>query len=195
MGDKKNNKDIFPPMKFNLKFNNGEIGDPATSWERKLSEMTSFFEDNESFNEIIQEKDPVIYKVYEFKMPEETGHLNPVTTVLYPGLVGKEFFMTKGHYHAKRFTAEIYWILSGNGVLLMQTDDNQSSYIVFKKGDLLYIPPCWAHRMVNTSLHDPLIFYGVYPADSGHDYGTITKTGFINKVIYDKDSENGFIIV
>ena len=195
MVDKKSNKSIILPMKFNVNFITGEIEEPATCWERKLSEMIGIFEDTESFNIKIHSEDPIIYKVFEYKMPEEAGHLNPVTTVLYPGLVGKEFFMTKGHYHANRFTAEIYWVLSGRGVLLMQTFDNQSEYILFKKGDLLYIPPGWAHRMVNTSPEISLIFYGVYPADSGHDYNTITKKDFINKVIYNKDTENGFKIV
>ncbi len=195
MADNTCTEGVYSPLKLALDFNTGELNQPATSWERKLSEMRGFYQDQDQFNAMTVGEDPMVYKVYEYKLPEINGHLNPVTTVLYPGLVGDEFFMTKGHYHEKKHTAEIYWVLSGRGVLLMQTDDYTSEHIVFNNGDLLYIPPCWAHRMVNTSLEESLVFYGVYPADSGHDYGTIDKTGFVNKVIFDASAKNNFQIV
>ena len=184
----------FKPIKFNLNPKNGIISKPANVWSRNLSEMKGFFIDSKKQNDILKNSNPVIYEVFEYKMPEKNGHLNPVTTVLYPGKVGNEFFMTKGHYHANRFRAEVYFILQGKGVLLMQTDDGQSNYQIFQKNDLLYIPPCWAHRMVNTSFDENLVFYGVYPSDSGHDYGTIEESGFINKVLF-CSSKDGFKVI
>ena len=63
----------------------------------------------------------VIYTVYEHELPKKEGHLIPVTTILHAGRVRDQFFMTKGHYHEKRGTAEVYVILNGVGVLIMGT--------------------------------------------------------------------------
>ena len=40
---------------------------------------------------------------------------------LYPGTVGDECFMTKGHYHAVPATAEVYLCLRGRGRMMMKT--------------------------------------------------------------------------
>jgi glucose-6-phosphate isomerase len=36
---------------------------------------------------------------------------------------------------------------------------------------------------VNTS-EEPLVFFAVYPGQAGHDYGTIEKTGFPQRVLH-----------
>ena len=49
--------------------------------------------------------------------------------------------------------------------------------------------------MVNVSNADPLVFYGVYPANAGHDYKAIAKEGFIKKVVFDNNNEKNYKIV
>jgi len=48
---------------------------------------------------------------------------------------------------------------------------------------VLYVPPRWAHRSVNTSDKEDLVTFFVYPGDAGHDYGSIEKQGFRKLVI------------
>ncbi|MBA7557595.1 Glucose-6-phosphate isomerase [subsurface metagenome] len=84
--------------------------------------------------------------------------------------------MTKGHFHKKKDTAEIYLTLKGRGKLVMQTPEQKSRILDMEEGSVSYIPPCWAHKTVNIG-NEPLIFFGVYRGDAGHNYGTIEKKG------------------
>ena len=55
-------------------------------------------------------------------------------------------------------------------------------YEELKKGDALYVPGRWAHRSVNVG-SEPLVMFFVYPANAGHDYGTIESKGFRKLVV------------
>jgi glucose-6-phosphate isomerase len=190
-----NPEKLFYPFKSNLDFLSGALEKGAKCWNRKLSEMIEIYSEHNQSLSLLESEDTIVYKVYEYEMPKEQGHLIPVTTILYPGRVGDQFFMTKGHYHEEKGTAEVYLIISGEGVLLMQTEKGDYKEIYYSKGNLLYIPPFWAHRMVNVSNTEPLKFYGVYPANAGHDYDTIMNKGFRNKVVIDKKSPKNYKII
>ena len=59
------------------------------------------------------------YEVSSF-LPEKEGTPGGLyfgITYLYPGKVGNEYMMTKGHYHANVDRAEFYWGLEGEGML------------------------------------------------------------------------------
>ena len=99
-------------------------------------------------------------------------------STLQPGLVGEEFFMTKGHYHSVPNTAEVYLCLRGEGYLVMKTTDGQFAAERMMRGRMVYVPPFWAHRSVNTGRREPLVSFCVYPADAGHNYGDIAQQGF-----------------
>jgi len=62
---------------------------------------------------MVAESDPALYEVCTLEVPEEDGHLIQCVSTIYPGKVGDEFFMTKGHYHEERGTAEIYLCIAG----------------------------------------------------------------------------------
>ena len=192
---KSNHVKLFHPFKSSLDFSSGALGKRANCWSRKLSEMVEVYEEDKLTQELALNKNKVVYTVYEHELPKKEGHLIPVTTILHAGRVGDQFFMTKGHYHEERGTAEVYVILNGVGVLLMQTEEGEHNEIEFCKGDLLYIPPFWAHRMVNVSNKEPLIFYGVYPANAGHDYEAIANKGFVKKVIFEKNNEKNYRVI
>ena len=89
--------------------------------------------------------------------------------------------MTKGHYHQQLATAEIYLCLRGEGLMLMKTQDDQCRGSPLKRGRMVYVPPCWAHRSINTG-DEPLISFCVYPAHAGHNYGDIQSSGFPRRV-------------
>ena len=106
------------------------------------------------------------------------------TTKLYPGKVGDEYYMTKGHFHTILDTSEVYYCLSGQGGMLMETPEGEVDWKEMKPGDALYVPGRWAHRSVNTG-SEPLVMFFVYRGDAGHDYGTIETKGY-RKLLVEK---------
>jgi glucose-6-phosphate isomerase len=104
-------------------------------------------------------------------------------SIVHPGRVGEEFFMTKGHFHAVVETAEIYHCLAGEGRMVMETPEGEWAVEELRPGRVLYVPPRWAHRSVNTSARDDLVTLFAYPGHAGHDYGTIERRGFRKLVV------------
>ncbi|KAF0111944.1 MAG: glucose-6-phosphate isomerase archaeal [Chloroflexi bacterium] len=152
--------------------------------ERRLSEMRGQFFDLEIYDKMLATEDQLIYEVYEIKRPEVEGELLMGVSVVHPGQVGKEFFMTKGHFHSVLATSEIYYCLRGEGYMMMETPEGITSIEPLSPGKVLYVPPRWAHRSVCTSRLEDLVTFFAYPANAGHDYGTIEQTGF-RKLIFD----------
>jgi glucose-6-phosphate isomerase len=77
--------------------------------------MKGVFLDTESERRILKREDPIIYSFSERILPEENGHLQLATTTINPGKIGDEYFMTKGHYHKRPDTSEVYLGLDGKG--------------------------------------------------------------------------------
>ena len=95
--------------------------------------------------------------------------------------------MTKGHFHTVLETAEVYFCLKGEGMIVMETPEGDWAVEELRPGRVLYVPPRWAHRSVNTGFQEDLVTFCVYPGHSGHDYGTIEAQGFCKVVV----EENG----
>ncbi len=151
---------------------------------RRLSQMRGQFLDQESFAEkLVNEDDPVIYEVYELRRPNLPGELPFGISIVHPGKVGREFYMTKGHYHAKIETAEVYVCMKGEGFMVMENPEGKTAVEALAPGKVLYVPPRWAHRSVCTSRQEDLATFFVYPGDAGHNYGTIEQSGFRKVVL------------
>ncbi len=163
----------------------GIIAGASNHWLRYLEDMRDMYQDQEAVAEVLRAKNPLIYEVYEIPVPEEEGQLIQCVTIIHPGRAGREYYMTKGHYHKKRERAEVYLCLSGHGYLLLQTEDGDSRALELEPGTAAYVPPNWAHRTVNVS-DEPLVFYGVYPADAGHDYERIEEQGGFPLIICER---------
>lgn len=117
-----------------------------------------------------------------FPVPDGTsGGLFFGCTYLEPGSVGDEYFMTKGHFHANRDTAEFYWGIQGEGLLLLMGEDRSIRAERMTPGSLHYIPGCIAHRVVNVG-ERVLTFGACWPSDAGHDYESIRRDGFSARV-------------
>ena len=172
----------MPPFFMNVDFKSGGLTPNDRTNTRKLSDMKGMFSDAGAEERFLKKEDPVIYTFSEKAQPEEAGHLQIALTTIFPGKIGEEYYMTKGHYHQLARTAEVYLGLEGEGCLLMQTPEGEFASIDIRPGTLAYIPPCWGHRMVNTG-GAPFIFFAVYPGDAGHNYGAIEKTGFLKLLV------------
>ncbi|MEW6046811.1 MAG: glucose-6-phosphate isomerase family protein [Bacillota bacterium] len=164
------------PWARRVDFVTGVMSNPDRRTVRRLSDMAWAFRDKEAVRRELERGDPIVYEVFEALVPEVPGHLLACTTVLYSGQIGGEYYMTKGHYHVVRETAETYLTLSGEGILVLQREDGAAQTVPLRAGQLTYVPPLWAHRTVNTG-DGPLIFFSVWPAHSGHDYATVERAG------------------
>ncbi|HDK26910.1 MAG TPA: glucose-6-phosphate isomerase [Candidatus Atribacteria bacterium] len=152
---------------------------------RKLSDMVDMFQNKKAAEEALKEN-PIIYKVYNVQIPEESGHLQHCISIVYPGKIGNEYYMTKGHFHKIKETSEIYLTLKGRGKLIMQMPDQKLRVLDMEEGNISYIPPYWAHRTVNIG-DEPLIFFGVYRGDAGHNYGIIEEKGMSVIIVEEGD--------
>jgi glucose-6-phosphate isomerase, archaeal len=153
-----------------------------TPTSRRLSSLRGQFLDSRAFDAQLAQGNPVLYEYYPVHRPEVAGELFSGLTTLYPGTVGGEYFMTKGHFHALLETGEIYYCLSGQGKLVMETPEGTWQVTDMSPGVVVYIPPRWAHRTVNTG-PNKFSFFWVCPADAGHDYGSIERQGFRKRVV------------
>lgn len=152
--------------------------------ERKLSSMRGQYQDTSAYDDLLAKSDVVLYEVYEIRRPEVSGELLSGISIVHPGKVGNEFFMTKGHFHSVLETAEIYYCLKGEGFMVMEDPEGNSSIEPLVPGTYLYVPPRWAHRSVCVGRQEDLVTFFIYPGHAGHDYGTIEKQGF-RKLIMD----------
>jgi glucose-6-phosphate isomerase len=121
-------------------------------------------------------ENPVIYEYWESDNQFSEGDLSFGYTKIYPGTIGDEFYMTKGHFHVDN-SPEIYYTLSGKGKLILMNREGVVEARDMVPGMLSYIPAQWAHRTANTG-SEPFIFIGVWPGNIVHDYETTLKDGF-----------------
>ena len=125
-----------------------------------------------------------VYRVRFWRpVPDGTpGGLFWGTTFLQPGLVGNEYFMTHGHFHAQMDRAEFYATLRGTGALILMSEDGQTWLQDMHPGSVHYIPGRLAHRVANTG-SEPLVFVASWPSDAGHDYARISAAGFGKRLL------------
>jgi glucose-6-phosphate isomerase len=179
---------LIEPFSVDLDLVEGMLHEPKNHVQRFTSQMSGHYADEEALQRMVEEHgDPLHYEVFETPVPNEDGHLMYCISKLQPGRVGDEFFMTKGHYHTKINTAETYLCLRGEGILLMKTSDGECRQETFKRGRMVYVPPYWGHRSINTG-GEPLITFCVYPANAGHNYGDIETEGFPKRCV-DRDGD------
>ncbi len=166
------------PFVTEVDFASGELSVPGYVIQRRLSDMASMYADEAAAKRIMAEEgDRLIYEVQGVELPAEEGQIPHCTTRITPGRIGDEYHMTKGHYHARREQGEVYFGLSGRGCLVMQTESGETSVQEMVAGSAAYVPPFWAHRTVNVGDSD-FVFFSVWEARAGHDYGTIERDGF-----------------
>ena len=157
----------------------------AETTKRYLSQMKNMYYDTATAEKILQQEDPLIYEFYELGCPERAGDLAFGTTNLYPGKVGDEYYMTKGHFHTILETGEVYYTLQGEGYMVLENPEGDMLEIPMVKEKAVYVPRRYAHRTVNTGTV-PMISFFTFAGDAGHDYGTIESKGY-RKMIVDRN--------
>jgi len=181
---------VTEPFGVDIDLVQGIMSNPDNHLVRRASDLVGYYRDDAALQRQIKEGNPVHYEVFEKNVPEEVGQLLFCISKLLPGTVGEEFYMTKGHYHSVIDTAETYLGIRGEGLMMMKLQDGRCETQVLRRNRLVYVPPCWGHRSINTG-SEPLISFCVYPANAGHNYGDIEKDGFPKRVFRQRD---GFLV-
>ncbi|MFH1587907.1 MAG: glucose-6-phosphate isomerase family protein [Candidatus Diapherotrites archaeon] len=101
-------------------------------------------------------------------------------TVIPPALLGEEFNKTFGHFHPKNsagtYFPEIYEVISGKALYLLQKTDGAEFYAVnAKQGQKLIIPPGFGHVTINPSLDEVLVMANWIEKNFKSDYGNIKE--------------------
>ncbi len=122
---------------------------------------------------IKSKNNPVIYETFiKSFSPIQLG-----LTVINPGTINKEFYMTRGHIH-KKPTPEFYILLEGKGILLIQK--NKPEIIKLKEGEIALIPEGYTHRLINTG-SKKLKVLTIYDETSMPDYNVKFKKRFFKR--------------
>lgn len=166
----------------------GRLSD-AKAKEVRLRDMAGYYQDQEAVAALL-EANPLIYTVYDPGVPERAGEICFSVTVIEPGRVGQEYFMTRGHHHQVD-AAEVYYFLEGEGYLLTESRNGETREVKVGPGSVVYIPPGWAHRTVNTG-SGKLVLFAAWPGEAGHDYEAVASRGFRHRIIA---SPNGPVVV
>jgi glucose-6-phosphate isomerase len=158
------------------------IGEPVISKTTRISDLKGLFNDEQARAAMPQEE--TVYEVSLYLPVSEgtPGGLFFGITYISPGLVGNEYYMTRGHFHAQGDRAEFYWGLKGSGQLILMDRERNTRIEEMKPGSLHYIPAHTAHRVANTG-GETLSFAACWPADAGYDYEEIRQHGFSARVL------------
>ncbi len=121
----------------------GEVEPAAGCYAKRLSELRGVFQDDAAFEQAVAEReDPVVYEVVDSRKPE--SDLCFGTTIMTPGKIGDEYYMTRRHFHERPDRGEAYYTQSGQGLLLVDARDGETR--TMRPGVCAFIPPDWAHR-------------------------------------------------
>src|ERR1700692_5034234 len=165
-------KEFNSPLPCSVAFEsgNGVIPQATAHYQKRLSEVRGLYLDPEALEQRIRDEgDPVCYENFAFNQSQAEGDIFFGTTIIYPGKVGVEYHLPRGHYHRKRNHAETYQAISGRGLVLFQRKDGTTSTAELATGKVTYVAPFWAHRSVNTS-DAPLVFLWTCSVEAGNNY-------------------------
>jgi glucose-6-phosphate isomerase len=161
----------------------GRLDKASGHYAKQLSDLAGLYEDSGAFAAELRQGDRVVYEVTDYRPSADAGDMIFGVTRMSPGRIGREFFLTRGHIHARADRPEIYYGESGRGVMLLESPDGDVRALPIGPRDIVYVPPYWIHRSVNVG-DDDLVMTFAYPADSGQDYGIIERSsGMRSRVV------------
>jgi glucose-6-phosphate isomerase len=175
------------PTSVQLDAHNGTFEPCLELDQRKVSDLSKMFNDKAAVEDNIQKGDHLVYEIRYHPFFTNNSDMALGTTVIFPGKVGNEYHMTKGHFHEREDQPEVYHCVQGEGVLQMMTREGEYVSALWKQDTITHIPPQYAHRVVNTG-KIPLIFVAVFHVAAGHEYDLIEKRGFRYMVV-EKDGK------
>jgi glucose-6-phosphate isomerase len=177
----------LPPFAAFVNTESLEIQPNTGGYVKYVRELSGIYADREHFQQLLERRgDEIAYRVNELRFTERESDLITGISVLNPGKVGSEFFMTRGHLHQRADRPETYFCLAGHGILLMENLEGKVETAEMRPGTLVYVPPFWVHRSVNVGSEIFATLFS-YPADSGQNFEIVQKAGGFNSLVVDDD--------
>ena len=169
----------------------GELKGATNRYVKTLRDLEGLYEDQAAYSLLLAKMaDEIVYEVTDYKPSTMSGDMIIGVTRMIPGKVGNEYFLTRGHIHAKPNRPEMYYGEKGTGIMLLESPEGEIRTIEIAPRTMCYVPPFWIHRSVNTGPGE-LVMTFAYPADSGQDYDIIAKAGGMRNRIID-DGKGGW---
>jgi glucose-6-phosphate isomerase, archaeal len=174
--------------------NAGALRGATNRYVKTFNDLTGLYESETDFTALLaMQGEDVAYEVTDFKPSTVQNDMIVGVTCMAPGKVGREFYMTRGHIHARPNRPEMYSGESGLGVMLLESPAGEVRTIEISPRSMCYVPPFWIHRSINVGT-EPLVMTFAYPADSGQDYDIIAKAGGMASRIVD-DGKGSWVAV
>jgi glucose-6-phosphate isomerase, archaeal len=175
------------PVKLTLAPQDGALRGSSGRYEKTLEDLAGVYRDRAAYEKRLADSDGApVYWVENSQTEEGPGGLITGISVLEPGRVGDEFYMTRGHLHVKADRAELYVGLIGHGVMLLETLDGESQAIEVRPGEAVYVPGYWVHRSVNVGDERFATLFS-FAADAGQDYEIIARAGGMKQLVVERD--------
>ena len=177
-----------PPLPWaaTLDLTSGALWPPSHVATCRLSDMAGRYADRGAEEALLSSSDPLVYRADEILAPETRGELHTSVTVVYPGKVGDEYFMSKGHYQVDAAAVKVYLAIAGRGYLLMQNGEGDTMEVPMAPGTIAYCAAGWAQRTVNVG-NEPFAYFKYWAADGGHDYDRVLEEGGFLKRVVERD--------
>ena len=162
----------------------GEFEGSTRHYEKLIGDMAGVYLDEKAWTAAVQDQgeSALVYSVNEQKYQNGPGALIVGTSIVLPGRYGAEFAVTRGHLHAVSDRAELYYCLSGRGVMLLDTVDGDTAAVELTAGKAVNVPGQWIHRSVNVG-DEPFVTLFSYSADAGQDYAIIAEAGGMKTLV------------
>jgi glucose-6-phosphate isomerase len=169
----------------------GLLGNADGHYTKRFADLAGLYADAAAFQDLVAERgEEIAYEVTSFTPGHRVNDLIVGVTRMRPGKVGEEYFLTRGHIHARGDRPEVYYGQAGRGLMQMESPEGEVRIMEIGPQSICYVPPFWIHRSVNVGDAD-LVMMFTYPADSGQDYGIIERSGGMRVRILD-DGQGGW---
>lgn len=183
---------LIEPARCQVDVAAGRMAGGTGAYQKRLADLAGLYLDETAFAALAALRgDEVVYEVADFRPSENPGDIIFGLTRMSPGKVGEEYFLTRGHIHARADRPEVYYGQAGHGLMLMESPAGDTRIVEVGPQTICYVPPRWIHRSVNTGTEDFVMMFA-YPADSGQDYDIIARSGGMKTRIFD-DGAGGWV--
>lgn len=164
----------------------GLMANASEHYKKTYDDLAGLYADATAFAALLtQRSGQVAYEVTQF-IPKPAGRADMIfgLTRMEPGKVGDEYFLTRGHIHARANRPEVYYGQKGTGLMVLESPQGEVRVCEVGPQSICYVPPYWIHRSVNVGTGDFVMHFS-YPADSGQDYGIVERSGGMRARIVD----------
>jgi len=185
---------LMEPAACRVDIAGGTMSGATGNYQKRLGDLAGLYADAAAFSaKLAADGNGIVYDVADFRPSAAAGDLIFGVTRMSPGMIGEEFYLTRGHIHAQADRPEIYYGQAGNGLMLMESPDGETRVVEITTQTICYVPPYWIHRSINTGSTDFIMVFS-YPADAGQDYGIIEQSNGMRQRVM-RGGEKGWALV